>query len=588
MSAPLLLPAPRTLHMLGGAITLANARPEAEDSAAITNDESLPTEAYTLDIDSLPIRIASSSATGLRYARHTLSQLVRQYGRDLPRLHISDAPAFATRGVMLDVSRNKVPSLAQLKQTIDLLAALKFNHLQFYTEHTFAYSGHEEVWQDASPLTSAEIRELDAYGSARGVELAANQNCFGHLAVWLKRPRYNSLAEIEGDNVWKFMQWDRRGPFSLCPILPESEAFVRDLLGQLLPCFRSPLVNIGCDETFDVGHGRSRPEVARRAAAEFAGNESKARACLFFEFTRKICDIAREHAKRPMFWADIAMSHADMLGLLPRDAIGLAWGYEPDAKFAEEARHLHAHGMTAWVCPGTSTWRSVTGRTQESRGNMLAAAACSGMPNVSGFLVCDWGDVGHMQHWPLTQHALGFAAQCAWGGASAPPADDRAISLHALDDDSLQLAPWLASLGNLDLPIRERVKLRNASALFNDLFPPVPPAPGRRSINAPLQDWVSCGERLDQLSRERPPITDPLHKSELDHTLAMTRLCLDHAISCRRSADGLAPSAPDRPLLRQQAASSLAELRRLWLIRNRPGGMQEASEHLRRVVADLA
>lgn len=30
-------------------------------------------------------------------------------------------------------------------------------------EHTFAYSGHEEVWKDASPFTPAEIVELHAY-----------------------------------------------------------------------------------------------------------------------------------------------------------------------------------------------------------------------------------------------------------------------------------------------------------------------------------------------------------------------------------------------------------------------------------------
>lgn len=587
MSAPLLLPAPRMLQLLGGVIAIPDPHPEAGGSVVFAHDASLSAEAYTLDIDALPIRIAFASTAGCRHAQRTLSQLVRQYGRELPRLHISDAPAFATRGVMLDVSRNKVPTLPQLRQTIDLLAALKFNHLQFYTEHTFAYAGHEEVWRDASPLTPDEVRELDAYSSSRGVELAANQNCFGHLAVWLKRARYNPLAEIEGDNVWKFMQWDRRGPFSLCPILPGSEAFVRELLGQLLPCFISPLVNIGCDETFDVGHGRSRSEVARRAAAEFCGSETKARASLFFDFTRTICDIARGHGKRPMFWADIAMTHADMLGRLPEEAIGLAWGYEPDARFAEEASRLYAHGMTAWVCPGTSTWRSVTGRTSESRGNMLAAAACSVMPNVSGFLVCDWGDVGHMQHWPLTQHALGFASQCAWGGASAPSADDRAISLHALDDDSMQLAPWIAALGDLDLPIRQRVKLRNASAIFNDLFPPVPPASGRRSINAPLDDWLACRDRLGQLSQSRPRVADSLINDEIEHSLALTGLCLDHAISCRRSVDGLSPVPADRALLRAQAEGCLTELRRLWLVRNRPGGLEEASSHLRRVIAEL-
>ena len=36
---------------------------------------------------------------------------------------------------------------------VDLMASWKFNQLQLYTEHTFAYAGHEVVWKDASPIT---------------------------------------------------------------------------------------------------------------------------------------------------------------------------------------------------------------------------------------------------------------------------------------------------------------------------------------------------------------------------------------------------------------------------------------------------
>src|SRR6185369_4145025 len=119
-------------------------------------------------------------------------------------------------------------------------------------------------------------------------------NCFGHLASWLRRPRYQPLAEIEGDNAWYFHQWERRGPFSLCPVEPRAEGFVQDLLGQLLPCFGSPLVNVGCDETFDLGWGRSKGEVERRAGAR-AGGKERARAELYFEFVAKIARACERH-----------------------------------------------------------------------------------------------------------------------------------------------------------------------------------------------------------------------------------------------------------------------------------------------------
>ena len=62
---------------------------------------------------------------------------------------------------MLDVSRNRVPSQQSLRELVSVLAELRINQLQLYTEHTFAYRDHPGVWKDASPLTPEEIRELD-------------------------------------------------------------------------------------------------------------------------------------------------------------------------------------------------------------------------------------------------------------------------------------------------------------------------------------------------------------------------------------------------------------------------------------------
>ena len=67
---------------------------------------------------------------------------------------------FEVRGYMLDVSRDKVPTMSTLRQIVDLLKVCNYNQLQLYMEHSFRYSGHEAVWRDASPLTPAEIREL--------------------------------------------------------------------------------------------------------------------------------------------------------------------------------------------------------------------------------------------------------------------------------------------------------------------------------------------------------------------------------------------------------------------------------------------
>src|SRR6185369_4793545 len=96
---------------------------------------------------------------------------------------------------MLDISRDKVPTMKTLYELVDLLASWKINQLQLYTEHTFAYRNHEDVWKKASPMTAEEIRDLDEYCAERFIDLVPNQNSFGHMERWFEHPEYLQLAE---------------------------------------------------------------------------------------------------------------------------------------------------------------------------------------------------------------------------------------------------------------------------------------------------------------------------------------------------------------------------------------------------------
>jgi len=93
---------------------------------------------------------------GLRAATATLRQLLREYGRRLPCLRIRDWPDFPRRGVMLDISRGRVPKLETLLDLTEKLSDFKINELQLYTEHTFAYTQYKSVWQSWGALTAKE------------------------------------------------------------------------------------------------------------------------------------------------------------------------------------------------------------------------------------------------------------------------------------------------------------------------------------------------------------------------------------------------------------------------------------------------
>lgn len=587
MSAPLLLPTPLHVEFTGERVAL----------PAVPTRESLPftiqrqkhsdsPEAYTLRIGRHPESIQATGNTllGERHARATLDQLIRQYGTSLPVGEVRDAPSFAVRGLMLDVSRDKVPTMAQLTDLVVLMSALKFNHLQLYTEHTFAYAGHEDAWRDASPITPSEARWLSQLCAGFGIELCPNQNCFGHLAHWLKQPRYEHLSEIQGHGVWKFLHWERRGPFSLCPTEPRSLDFVSDLLHQLTPNFpHSRSVNIGCDETFDVGFGRSLAAVNKRAAELVAGGstqeaaESGARAELYTDFVRSIARVCNDLDRRPMMWSDIALSHPEQLARLPKNMLGLAWWYEPTEKFEQWVTLLRNAGLEAWVCPGTSSWRSITGRTNERRGNLADAAEQGLRAGAIGYLACDWGDLGHRQQWPIALMGIAHAAHAAWNAPAARSFDAQAASLHVLADPTLTLGPWLERLGDADLPIRQAVKLTNATALFNDLHPPVPAAlkPGERCIKAELPLWSTVRARLGELESATIASTDARIAAECQHALTEAVFACDHAMIMRKPH----PTPAERAELAARCARIRAEHEKMWLMRNRPGGLAHASSY---------
>ena len=134
------------------------------------------------------VALVGGDAAGCFYGRATLAQLARLHDGGLPIGTIRDHPDLAIRGVMLDVSRDKVPTMDTLYALIDRLASWKVNQVQLYSEHTFAYRNHPEVHADASPFTPEEIRALDAFCRERHVELVPNQNCLGHMNRWLEHP----------------------------------------------------------------------------------------------------------------------------------------------------------------------------------------------------------------------------------------------------------------------------------------------------------------------------------------------------------------------------------------------------------------
>jgi hypothetical protein len=388
-----LLPAPRSLKILRGTFTLPKQKPLA--AIKVVRGKSAPNhpEGYSLTIDRRGVRIEYREVGGLRAAGATLRQLLREYGRRLPCLKIRDWPDFARRGVMLDISRGRVPKLETLLDLVERLADFKINEFQLYTEHTFAYRRYKSVWQSWGALTAADIRTLDARCRELGIDLVPNQNSFGHLRYFLEHPKVKKLAEVSAPyegSTGDFLRF----PSTLAPNHPGTIKFIRELYDELLPNFSSHFLNVDCDETWDLGRGQSKQLCERRGKGR-----------VYLDFLKQIQREAAKHGRRMMFWGDIILNHPQLIRELPKGVIALNWGYEATHPFEKEAAMFAKSKVPFYVCPGTATWMTLIGRHDTAFANLRLAAEAGRKHGALGYLNTDWGDGGHPQplavSWPL-------------------------------------------------------------------------------------------------------------------------------------------------------------------------------------------
>ena len=553
-----LLPEPREQALRPGAVRYSE--------PAVHSGADLPAQGYALTIGDSEIRLDAADAAGEFYGRMTLRQLARLHPDGLPTGTIRDWPDLPERGVMLDVSRDKVPTMETLLALVDRLAEWKINHIELYAEHTFAYADHEVVWRGASPFTAAEIEELDAYCTARHIALVPNQNSLGHMNRWLAHGAYTDLA-IDPDGY--VMMGIRYPPSTIEPTQPGSLALVRSLVDELLPHFSDRrFVNLGLDEPWEMRGERFDDYLAwvqtLRALPELAG-------------------------RTIVMWGDILAAHPDRLGELPDDVIVCEWGYDAGHPWDERLGALEAAGIPRWVAPGTSSWLTILGRTTNMRTDITEAIDAAVAHGATGMLNTDWGDNGHLQYSAVSDPGLAFGAAMSWCASTNRNLDlADALSLHCYEDPSGELGAIVVGLG--DVHLRLEPQMWNVSTLVLPLYFPQLDV-GRGPLKgATVDQYEAVDADLDAYEARLPGIRSArpdagLIVAELQNAIALVRVLSADAQARLMVGGALANvGVAERAGLAEALRPVIAEHERLWLIRNRPGGLPESRAWLERLL----
>jgi len=362
-------------------------------------------EGYLLAVTPHMAVVAAPSGAGLFYGTQTLRQLLRpnalppqpaqgewsrakqQYGS--PAVAIRDWPAMRWRGVHDDVSRGPVPTLDYIKKEIRTLAEFKMNLYSLYIEHTFDYQSQPLVGPKEGAFTAADIKEIVEYARRYHVTVLPEQQAFGHLHHALKYEKYAPLAETPHGHV-------------LAPVQEGSYDFVKSMVAELIPLFPGPMFHVGSDETFELGQGQTK------AKADEVGLGR-----VYLEHLKRVAEIMQPYGKRLLFWHDIAVKYPELLSILPKDMVAVAWDYSARDSFAKELKPFVDAGLGVMVAPGASNWNRVYPDLETAFANIRNFVRDGQKVNALGMINTTWDDDGDAI-FEMTWPAIVFGGAAAW------------------------------------------------------------------------------------------------------------------------------------------------------------------------------
>jgi hexosaminidase len=237
-----------------------------------SDDSELGAEGYTLKSSHGSVTITARGPAGLFHGVQTLRQLLpadveknsRQAGPwQVAGGTVTDAPRYAYRSAMLDVSRHFF-SVTEVKRYIDQLALYKMNKLHLHLSddqgwriaidswpRLATYGGQTEVGGGVGGYyTKGDYKEIVRYASSRYLEVVPEIDLPGHTNAALA-----SYAELNCNGVAPPLYTGTSVGFSsLCVPKAITYTFVDDVVRELAALTPGKYLHIGGDEAHSTSH----------------------------------------------------------------------------------------------------------------------------------------------------------------------------------------------------------------------------------------------------------------------------------------------------------------------------------------------
>lgn len=284
----------------------------------------LGSEGYTLKTSARGVELVGKTAQGLFYAYQSLLQLlpaeVERSSRasgvmwQIPSVEVTDEPAFAYRGLMLDACRHFL-SVEEMKKQIDLISLFKLNRLHWHLTEDQGWRieikryprlteiGSKRIEWDGSIYggyyTQEQIREVVKYAADRFVTIIPEIELPGHSLAAITA--YPWLACFPDSRTFEVRNhWGVENDV-LCPGKESTFDFLQNVLDEVIPLFpNSEYIHIGGDECPKV-RWKLCPHCQERIRKEGLKNEDELQSYVI----RRVTKMLARHGKKLIGWDEI-------------------------------------------------------------------------------------------------------------------------------------------------------------------------------------------------------------------------------------------------------------------------------------------
>jgi hypothetical protein len=356
----------------------------------------------------------SAAGAGLAIRYGTKSDAFRALGKVLGGATTGEeASRLEMLGAMVDVSRNGVLTVPAAKHFLRCSALMGLNMIMLYSEDTYEVPGEPFWGYLRGRYTYDELKELDDYADALGIEMIPCIQALAHLEEVLQWPAYANVAD-----TWNILLAEDDATYALI------ERFITAASAP----FRTKRIHLGMDEAQGLGTGRFKQLKGEKNAFDILNTH--------LTRVKGICD---KLGLQPMIWGDMYIHLASATGNIydysskvPQEVIEkipagvdlVYWDYyHTDAddyrKGIDLYRQLQAPVLMAG---GGWTWNRLWAALPYAFAATNACLTACVDKGMKDYFITLWGDDGMECDVFSSLPALQLAAERAYTGAADPAA----------------------------------------------------------------------------------------------------------------------------------------------------------------------